>query len=145
MTLEALMVEICELAIKNKLVNMALGGTNVYDINSLTVKDYPILYISPTGTHTEHAGYTEYSITLFYVDRLLEDNSNEVGVMSSSIEVLKNVCRGIKRLDGVIKLSDTVTYQNFVETNNSKLNDRCAGAFANLSVFIKNNSNCYIN
>ena len=85
MTLQNLLYKITEIGIKQKVIQYAAAGADIYAaLNDTTIKDYPILFVSPTGNHTVGENTTVYSITLYYLDRLLSDNSNDVNVMSST-------------------------------------------------------------
>lgn len=142
MSLEELIKQIGKMAIKNSLVSWYGGGGSIYELNSLTIKDYSLIYVSPTGTHTATNSYTRFAITIFYIDRLLDDNSNDVQIFSAGVEVLKNIIKGLGMIDGVIEVSNSYTIQNFTETE--KMSDKCAGAYATLEVIVKNNDDCYV-
>ncbi len=82
MTLENILYAITELGIKQKVINFAAAGADIYAaLNGITIKDYPILFVSPTGSHTVGENTTQWSITLYYLDRLLDDSSNDVGII----------------------------------------------------------------
>lgn len=140
MTLERLLIEIGGIGIDDRLINFSAAGSSIYQLNDMTVKDYPILYISPTGTHTITENITSYALTLFYIDRLLEDSSNDVDIHSTAIEVLKNIIRKIDRLDDVVYVSDEYSIQLFTETE--KMKDRVNGAYATITVDILNTEIC---
>lgn len=140
MTLDSLIKTIGQLAINNKLVNWYGGGGSLYEINSLDIKDYALIYVSPTGNHTATANYTEYQLTIFYMDRLMDDNSNDVQIFSTGVEVLKHLVREIGNLNDVLSISNSYTIQNFTETE--KMSDRCAGAYATLNVTVMENYSC---
>ena len=139
MTLNALIQIIGRQAIKNKLVNWFGAGANVYDINNNEVRDYALLFFSPTGNHTVTENITTYSVTIYYIDRLIDDSSNDTQIFSTGIEVLKRIIRGIGDMDGVLGISDSYTITNFTET--FKMADRVAGAFATLNITVAND-NC---
>lgn len=140
MTLERLLLEIGQVGIKDKLINFSCGGSSIFEINSLTIKEYPILYISPTGNHNVTENYTEFELTLYYIDRLLEDSSNDVNIHSVGIEALKNIINKIKRIDGVLDVSNEYTIILFKETEG--MSDRCSGAYAQVRVTVQNGNNC---
>lgn len=140
MTLQALLNIIGSIGIEDKLINFAGAGGSIYDINDLTIRDYPILYVSPTGTHRVEENFTSYQLTIFYIDRLLEDNSNGTNIHSTGVEVLKNIIRKVATLDGVIGVSDEYTINLFTETERMK--DRCNGAYATLEITVLNDYVC---
>lgn len=142
MTLYALLNTIGDLGIKDKLINYSCAGSSIYQINDLPIRDYPILYCSPTGTHNVTENFTTYQLTLYYIDRLLEDSSNDVNIHSVGIEVLKNIINKIKKLDDVIEVGENYDITLFTETERMK--DRTNGAFATIEVSVLNNSICPI-
>lgn len=143
MTLERLLLEIGNIGINDKLINYAAAGSSIYSLNAMTIRNYPILYVSPTGTHTVTENLTTYALTLFYIDRLVEDSTNDVDIHSAGIEVLKNIIRKIDFLEGVVDVDNTYSIQLFTETE--KMSDRCNGAFAQINVTIQNETICGIN
>lgn len=142
MTLEGLLYAIGQIGINDRMINFAGAGGSIYEINDLTVRDYPLLYVSPTGTHRAGENYTTYQLTLFYIDRLLEDNSNGVAIHSTAVEVLKNLIRKARQLEGVVEISEEYTITLFTETE--KMKDRCNGAYAQADFTILNDTTCAI-
>lgn len=143
MTLNSLLNSIGLIGINDKLVNWAGGGPSVYQAaNALTIKDYPFLFCSPTGTHRVEENWTTYNVTIFYVSRLLEDNSNEMDIQSTAVEVLKNIIKKIQNLEGVVAVSDEYTINVFVEYE--KFTDRTTGAFAQIDISLLNDTTCAV-
>lgn len=142
MTLQKLLNTIGFIGVQDKLVNFTGCGGSVYELNDLSIHNYPILYCSPTGTHRVEENYTTYSIVLFYIDRLLEDNSNAVDIHSAAVEILKNIIRAIKNTDGVIGVSDEYSINLFTETE--KFKDRCNGAYATVEISVVNDTICEV-
>lgn len=99
----------------------------------------------PDGVHSVTRNTTQYHLTIFYIDRLVADKSNAQQVFSTAVKVLANLMRGIRDIEGVLNVSDTVSVQNFINTEPSKLSDVCAGAYAIATVSVANDSDCYIN
>lgn len=143
MTLNSLLNSIGLIGINDRLVNWAGGGPSVYQAaNALTIKDYPFLFCSPTGTHRVEENWTTYNVTIFYVSRLLEDNSNEMDIQSTAVEVLKNIIKKIQNLEGVVAVSDEYTINVFVEYE--KFTDRTTGAFAQIDISLLNDTVCTV-
>lgn len=141
MTLQSLLYAITEIGIKQKVIQFAAAGADIYAaLNDTTIKDYPILFVSPTGDHTVSENTTQYSITLYYLDRLLSDNSNDVTVMSVAIEQLKNMVNWIKDLNGVVDVSEEYEVRHFTDTES--FNDSVAGAWATIRIDTLNNYIC---
>ena len=53
------------------------------------------------------SGMAVYTLTLFYVDRLLEDKSNAVEIHSVGVETLANIVRGVVETGDVFSVSGT--------------------------------------
>ena len=140
MTLKNLLDTIGVIGINDRLINFAGAGGSVYEINDLTIRDYPILYVSPTGTHRTDQNTTTYQLTIFYIDRLLEDSSNSLDIHSAGVEVLKNIIRKIEDTEGIVSVSDEYTITLFTETE--KMKDRCNGAYATLEITVLNGYVC---
>lgn len=140
MTLEYLLYSIGKAAIRNKIINYAAAGGSIYELNAETIQDYPILFASPTGQHEVRVNTTDYEISLYYLDRLLRDNSNDIQIYSTAVENLKLTLKAIEEIEGVIEISETYTISNFTETES--MNDRVAGAFATVTITILNTSDC---
>lgn len=141
MTLLRLCKDLGEMAKSQKLVNYSAAGASLGEINPLNVDWYPVFYIIPAGTHTVLENTTRYDLTLYYIDRLLEDNTNTIDIFSSSIENLKNIINGAREIPGVVNVEDTYTIRCFMP---EKLNDRLAGAYANVRITVANETLCYV-
>lgn len=140
MNLFELCKELGEFAKAQKLVGFSAAGASLAEINPLNVDWYPLFYIIPSGTHTVYENTTRFDLTLYYIDRLLEDNSNTIDIFSSSIENLKNILIGAKDIPGIVEIEDAYTIRNFLP---ERLNDRLAGAYANVRITVTNDDICY--
>ena len=77
-----------------------------------------------------------YTFTLFYVDRLMNDRSNQIEIQSVGIQTLDNI---IRRLDDLgVFVEQTYTFQVF----NQRFVDECAGVFCNVNLSIPVGSIC---
>lgn len=137
MTLKTLLNKIGKVAINEKLVNFFLAGTSLYQLNPLTVVEYPALALIPSGNHRVEFDTTTYEITLYDLDRLLEDSSNDLDIYSSTIEELKNLVLKIREIEGVVNVEDTYTIRNFSSIEG--MNDRVYGSYATIRVTVTNN------
>lgn len=142
MNLKQLLKDIGELAIQQKLINYSAAGTSLSQLNPMSVDWYPVLFESPTGNHTVKENTTVFQITLYYIDRLLEDNSNDIEIYSAAIENLKNLAIGIKFIDGVVDVQTNYTIRNFADTE--KMNDRLAGAYMTIDIEVVNDTTCFV-
>lgn len=140
MTLKSLIDAIAKLAIEQKCINYSAAGTSIYQLNPKAVKEYPVLFQAPTGNHYVTENYTTYSITLYYLDRLTEDSINDIVIYSAAVEQIKNIVRGVEKLDGVIKVGDFYA-TNFADTES--FDDRLAGAYSTVDITVVNNEICF--
>lgn len=142
MTLKQLLKEIGELAINQKCCNYSAAGTSLDELNPIQVDYYPVLFTSPTGNHRVRENTTQYNITLYWVERLLEDNSNDVDIFSTAIEQLKNIIIGIRKIAGVVDVNFNYDIRNFATTE--KMNDRLAGAYCTVQIEVVNETLCFV-
>lgn len=126
MTLNQLIYEIGDLAVKRNLVGTYMGGGSIYTANADTIKTYPFIYLTPPGDHTVDDQFITYSLVIYYVDRLTEENRNETDIYSTAINTLVNLGRQIKELEGVQRVYID-RLRNFTDTE--KMADRCAGGY----------------
>lgn len=140
MTLLTLCKELGEMAKAQHLINFSAAGSSLGEINPLSVDWYPLFYIIPAGTHTVQANTTKFDLVLYYIDRLLEDNTNTIDIFSSSIENLKNIINGTKNIPGVVDIDSSYTIRNFMP---EKLDDRLCGAYASVRISVAND-NCFV-
>lgn len=141
MTLISLCRELGEMAKAQELVQYSACGSSLAEINPLDVAFYPLFFIIPAGTHTVYENTTRYSLVLYYIDRLLEDNTNTIDIFSSAVENLKNILVGARQIPGVVDIEDTYTIKCFMP---EKLNDRLAGAYAEVRITVENDNICFI-
>lgn len=139
MSLELLLNIICDLAIKRNLVNYAAAGPSIYGLNADTIKDYPFIFASPTSNVVTRKNFTDYTLTLFYVDRLLADLTNETHIFSIANDTLVNLLRQLKQLDGIVDISEP-TVRLFTETE--RMSDRCAGGYTEVTITVLNDAEC---
>lgn len=140
MTLELLEYNIGQIALKNNLVNAYFAGGSLYELNAEVINEYPVIFLTPAGDHTVKENTTRFSLTIYYVDRLWDDDRNETDICSAAIETLKNIMRQINYLDWVAYVEDEPVIRLFTETE--RMNDRVAGAYLTLWVETLNASTC---
>ena len=103
-------------------------ANDIFRLNTMADATYPAV----AWTQREHrfvldSSLAYYSFSLIYVDRLLEDKSNEVNVQSAGIMFLGELFRQLAQ-DG-LEVDGDVTFQTF----NQRFLDDCAGVFANVT------------
>ena len=142
MTIERILYDISEIALKNNLVNASYAGPSIYNVNGGTVVDYPYVFTSPTDDITVGDNTTTYGLTLYFVDRLLEDSSNEVDIFSVGVETIKNLIRQLRELDEIVSITETPVIRLFTDTQ--KMADNCAGAYVRFEITALNTAACAV-
>lgn len=117
-------------------VNMIVQN-DIFRLNSKSDARYGVF----GWTQGQHSASTDsdmftYSFTFFYVDRLMNDRSNEIEVQSVGIQTLDNILRKLEDLD--IFVSSSYSFQTF----NQRFLDECAGVFCNVSLQVPVDSLC---
>ena len=109
-----------------------VGEGDIYTLNSLPNIDYGVFYITQQK-HSQDENVTKYNLTLFYVDRLLNDGKNKLAVQSTGITLLTNIIN-------IFLNSNDVEIEGDVQltTYKEKFVDDCAGAFAEITVITDN-------
>lgn len=134
--IKSLIQDICQYAINNDLCNLSQGGTSLYEINFKEQKNYPIIFVSPSSVNSVGVNVVKYSFTIYYLDRLLKDNSNDIDILNSSNTVLQKLINIIRNFDYVLKVDDNYNITNF--SDSSHLADCVAGGYVNLSITVQN-------
>ena len=122
------------------------GEGDIYKINDIPDLDYPIFWVASTQGHVEHANYTKYNLTLYYVDRQLietdsEHNDDNAMIISAGMSILSNTIKMIKNDADVYSVDDNIVYNTFIASD-GVFNDKCAGVYCNISVNVPNYSTC---
>lgn len=139
MSLELLLNIIADLAIKRNLVDYAAFGPSIYELQAGTIQNFPFVFISPTNNVRTRKNFTEFTLTVFYVDRLLADNTNETHIFSIANDTIVNLLRQLRSLEGIVDVSEPIV-RLFTETE--KLNDRCAGGYTEVTITVLNDMEC---
>ena len=132
MTLYELIENIKNLGKSEPNVSFVTQG-DIYELNHQQDIDYPAFVVTQ-GTHfgSSENGLENYGLTLFLVDRLTSDKSNELDVQSWADTGLKNIISRIEEHNlGVIQGQYTV--QTFTE----KFDSLCAGAYVSLNIQVQ--------
>ena len=129
MTLYTLITNIQNLAKMEPNIGFITQG-DIYSLNHIQDVVYPAFVI----TQAQHTGsyyneYENYNITMFLVDRLVEDKSNELDVQSWANTCIQNILHRIEETNlGIV--GDVFTVQTFTE----KFDSLCAGAYATINI-----------
>ena len=118
-----LLNNITEVAKKHPNINSTFIG-DVYELNHRNDVDY-CAFVITQGTHRVNSDedYIDYTLNLFYVDRLTADESNRTQIHSSGIDFMNSLLRAVEKL-GVTVVEHTENVFN------ERFNDVCAGVYA---------------
>ena len=118
-----LLNNIIEVAKKHPNINSTFIG-DVYELNHRNDVDY-CAFVITQGTHRVNSDedYIDYTLNLFYVDRLTADESNRTQIHSSGIDFMNSLLRAVEKL-GVVVVEHTENVFN------ERFNDVCAGVYA---------------
>ena len=118
-----LLNNITEVAKKHPNINSTFIG-DVYELNHRNDVDY-CAFVITQGTHRVNSDedYIDYTLNLFYVDRLTADESNRTQIHSSGIDFMNSLLKAVEKL-GVVVVEQTVNVFN------ERFNDVCAGVYA---------------
>lgn len=128
MTLVQIIERIEQIAKLQPAVKTVVPG-DVFLLNTIADAKYGV-FAWTQGQHTVSMdrGMATYSFTLFYVDRLKNDRSNETEIQSTGIRVLHNILLMLASEMGVGEESFTAFNQRFT--------DECAGVFCGVRLTV---------
>lgn len=136
MTLLELIQTLEAVASRQPSVNMVVEN-DVFRLNSKADAKYGVFaFVQGQHSTTIDSSVITYTFTLFYVDRLKNDRSNQIEIQSVGIQTLDNI---IRELDDMgIYCEQTYTFQVF----NQRFVDECAGVFCNVNLSVPVGSVC---
>ena len=110
---------------------------DIFRLNAKADARYGVFaFVQQQHTTSIDSNVITYAFTLFYVDRLKNDRSNQIEIQSVGIQTLDNI---IRRLDEMGIYSETsYSFQVF----NQRFVDECAGVFCNVSLSVPLDSLC---
>lgn len=115
-------------------INMIVQN-DVFRINSAPSLKYGV-FAWTQGQHSGSInGMQTYSFSLFYVDRLKQDLSNQIEIQSVGCETISNILRRLDEYD--------VEVGNYtIQTFNQRFTDECAGVFCNVTLSVLSTMGC---
>ena len=119
--------EIKEISTSHILVN-EYGEGDIYEYLNNGEHKYPCIFLTVTNLTTTDSG-TAINFTLFYTDRLVENQANKTAIQSTGISVIKQILSKYEQLHPEYLLSN-VNYTPFTE----KFTDMCAGVFCDIAI-----------
>ena len=96
-------------------------------INEMRQVEYGVFAITQ-NQHTSTQEYMRFSLNLFYIDRLVNSQDNEVQIQSHAIEILRQLLR---KLEDTLSVSDA-QYNVFSQ----RFQDLCSGAWAVVTISV---------
>lgn len=135
MTLKYIVDTIKSIALLQPNVRTATEG-DVYDVlNGNPNVKYGVIHITQSS-HKQQNNQDIYGFNLFYIDRLLDDNSNKLDIQSIGKELISNI---LMTLDETFDTeTSNITYQPFTE----RFNDLCAGVYVSVNIAVFRESSC---
>lgn len=135
MTLKYIVDTIKSIALLQPNVRTATEG-DVYDVlNGNPNVKYGVIHITQSS-HKQQNNQDIYGFNLFYIDRLLDDNSNKLDIQSIGKELISNI---LMTLDETFDTEiSNITYQPFTE----RFNDLCAGVYVSVNIAVFRESSC---
>ena len=103
--------------------------SNIYQLNELPDIKYSVFCITQEQ-HRQDDEYFYFNFVLYYVDRLLNDKSNQLEIQSTGIQFLSTVLGKIEDLGLILNTDWQTTYQSFTQ----RFADECAGVFARVQI-----------
>ena len=128
MTLQQLIRTIEMVAAQQPSVNMIVQN-DIFRLNSVSDAKYGV-FAWTQGQHSASVGSAlfSYSFTFIYVDRLMEDLSNQIEVQSVGMQTLDNILRSLDDIG--IDVNTSYSFQTF----NQRFLDECAGVFCSVTL-----------
>lgn len=111
----------------NPLIGIVVPN-DIFRLNTLPDVTYPVLGWTQ-GQHrlTAENGLLYFSLTVFYVDRLLADKSNELEIQSAGVAVLTDLVHYLEDRGAFV-------YGDIALTPfNQRFTDECAGVYASIT------------
>lgn len=136
MTLSQL-IKTLEIVASNQPSIKMVVRNDIFRLNNKADARYGVFaWLQQQHTTSLDSSFITYAFTLFYVDRLRNDRSNQVEIQSVGIQTLDNIIRKLEELG--IYSERTYTFQVF----NQRFVDECAGVFCNVSFSVPVGSLC---
>lgn len=109
---------------------------DVFRLNAMPNVKYGVFAFTQ-GQHTSSTenGFTTYGFSIFYIDRLNEDRSNQIQIQSTGERTLRNIL--LILADAGIEAS-----QYTIQPFNQRFADECAGVYADVRLTVPNDGLC---
>lgn len=130
MTLTEIMNEFTSIALQDPNIHSTILN-DVYRMNQKTDLEYSVFVVAQMG-HRQDSDNKYFGLRLFYIDRLLDDGSNEVAIQSRGIEILSNIIKTFLDTYYEVGLDGDITYTTWTQ----RFIDETAGTYAELTLSI---------
>lgn len=135
MTLYTLINKLKDISLTIPNINSAFDG-DIFLLNSKPNIDYGVFFITQSQ-HTVNENTKTFNLTLYFVDRVFEDDSNVLSVQSMGIEVLSNIINIFNYENDDVNIEYGINFNTFIH----KFTDKCSGVYANIAIEVENNNN----
>lgn len=137
MTLYEIVRHIEGIASAQPSINMIVEN-DIDKLNTIGDAQYGI-FAFVQGQHSTSADsdWITYAFTLYYIDRLTEDDSNLLEVQSVGVQTLDNTIRSIINIEDGLVVTN-YTFQPFLHS----FADKCAGVYASVNIQALRDSQC---
>lgn len=105
-----------------------VGEGDIYELNNLPDIEYSVFYITQE-THNIDENTNSFTLNLFYVDRLTENNNNRLIIQSNGIEAITNIVNTMVMTEN-IDIDYPLTFTPF----NQRFADDCAGVYCTITL-----------
>lgn len=116
-------------ASSNYLVHQAFAG-DIYDIDTKENK-FGVFVATPMSATKGDAGMIVYNYTLYYVDRLTQDERNMDFIQSDAVSMLKSLINFLEN-EQIINVEDDYNFTLF----RHQFTDWCAGAYVDINIIV---------
>lgn len=135
MTLEETIRTLEAVALQQQSVAMVIDN-DIFKLNAIPNAKYAVFAYTQGEHLTSVSGdLATYRLTLFYVDRLLADKSNQTQIQSTGTQVLRNILTMMSELDFQV---DNMPIQPFTQ----QFVDECAGVYCSVAIGAANGCEC---
>lgn len=135
MTLEETIRTLEAVALQQQSVAMVIDN-DIFKLNAIPNAKYAVFAYTQGEHLTSVSGdLATYRLTLFYVDRLLADKSNQTQIQSTGTQVLRNILTMMSELDFQV---DNMPIQPFTQ----QFVDECAGVYCAVAIGAANGCEC---
>ena len=137
MTLKDIIKNLQDIALTQPDVRAVSDGDVYEALNGNPSLKYSIFHVTQTN-HSTDDGWDNYGLSLFLIDRLMDDSSNRLDIQSRAKETLKNIIYTFcQNFDAE---HTSINFTPFTQ----KFKDNTAGVWCNVNISVMSDFNCPI-